>query len=65
MIARQLLLVAALSALPIAQSRSATGLFKSERTSGLNKICYYNVLGSTKTLTVSSVSLCPKSYEFE
>jgi len=121
MIARRLLLVAALSALPIAQSRSATGLFKSEQTSGLNKICryevlgspyainvgaaeicpltidvpnpapsppngsgrgqtgfltreqtsglnkicYYNVLGSTKTLTVSSVSLCPKSYEYE
>ena len=121
MIARRLLFVAALSALPFAQSHSATGIFKSEQTSGqnkicryevlgspytinvgpaeicpltidvpnpapspppgsrqgqtgfltleqtsgLNKICYYNVLGSTKTLTVSSVSLCPVSYRFE
>ena len=119
MIARQLLFVAVLSAFPFAQADSATGLFKSERASGpnkvcvyevlgtpytidvnaaqicpltievpnpappsgarqgqtgfltreqvsgINKTCYYSVLGSTKTLTLSSVSLCPKSHEFE
>ena len=34
--------------------------FKSgEQTSGMNKICYYNCLGSTKAITISSTSLCP------
>lgn len=59
MIARRLLLVAALSALPFAQSRSATGLFKSERTSGLTKICVYEVLGSPYTINVEATQICP------
>lgn len=59
MIARQLLLVAALSALPVAQSRSATGLFKSEQASGLNKICLYEVLGSPYTINVGAAEICP------
>lgn len=34
--------------------------FKSgEETSGMNKICYYNCLGSTVAINVSSVALCP------
>lgn len=32
-----------------------------ERTSGLNKICYYDCLGSTRTVTQSAVSLCALS----
>ena len=59
MIARRLLLVAALSALPFAQSHSATGLFKSERTSGQTKICVYEVLGSPYTINVEAVQICP------
>jgi len=36
--------------------------FKSgERTSGMNKICYYDCLGSEAAITVSSVELCPLS----
>ena len=32
-----------------------------EQVSGMNKICYYNCLGSTAAITISSVSLCPLS----
>lgn len=32
-----------------------------ERTSGSNKICYYDCLGSAHAITQSSVSLCPLS----
>jgi hypothetical protein len=32
-----------------------------ERTSGMNKICYYDCLGSTRAVTQSAVSLCPLS----
>ena len=38
----------------------ATTCFKSsEYTSGMNKICIYNCLGSDAAITISSVSLCP------
>ena len=30
-----------------------------ERTSGMNKICYYDCLESEAAITISSVSLCP------
>lgn len=32
---------------------------KGEETSGFNKICYYDCLGSTAAITISSVELCP------
>jgi hypothetical protein len=35
-----------------------------EATSGFNKICYYNALGNTYTLNVSSTSLCPQTANF-
>ena len=35
--------------------------FKGERTSGMNKICYYDCLGSEAAITISSISLCPLS----
>ena len=38
--------------------------FKSgEEVSGMNKICYYNCLGSTLAINVSAVSLCPLSID--
>ena len=40
---------------------SATGFLKGERTSGMNKICYYNGPSGDFTKTVSSVALCPQS----
>jgi hypothetical protein len=32
-----------------------------ERVSGMNKICYYDCLGSTVAITISSIELCPLS----
>jgi hypothetical protein len=40
--------------------KRATTCFKSgEQTSGMNKICYYNCLGSQAAITISAVALCP------
>lgn len=36
-----------------------TCFFKGEQVSGMNKICYYDCLGSTAAITISSISLCP------
>jgi len=32
-----------------------------ERTSGMNKICYYDCVSGTRAITISSVALCPLS----
>jgi hypothetical protein len=58
-----LLLVAALAAFPLAESHSATGLFKSERTSGESKTCVYEVLGSPYTINVEAAQICPLTIE--
>jgi len=47
-----------------AVSNAATGFLSGERTSGMNKICYYDVLGSTYTLNIGMTDLCPLSYDF-
>lgn len=38
---------------------SVTCFSKGEQTSGMNKICYYDCLGSAAAITISAVSLCP------
>jgi hypothetical protein len=41
-----------------------TTCFKNgERRSGLNKICYYNCLGSEAAVTINSFDLCPLDIE--
>lgn len=40
------------------------GFFKSELLQGMNKICYYDVLGQRKALTISSSMICPVTYRF-
>ncbi len=45
-------------------SFGAYGILIGEKISGTNKICYYNVLGSTYTLNVDLTDLCPVSYDF-
>ena len=40
------------------------GFYKGEQISGMNKICFYDVLGSTHTLNVKSYELCPLNYDF-
>jgi hypothetical protein len=40
----------------------ATTCFKSgEQISGMNKICYYNCMGSTVAINVRSLEFCPMS----
>lgn len=49
----------------ITTTLSATISFlKGEQESGMNKICYYDVLGSTMTLNVKNYELCPLTYDF-
>ena len=43
---------------------AAKGFLKSESVSGMNKICYYDVLGDVYTLNIKSNELCPLTYEF-
>ena len=39
---------------------NAVTCFKTgEETSGMNKICYYDCMGSGAAITVSAVSICP------
>ena len=38
---------------------AVTCFYKSEQVSGMNKICYYDCLGSAAAITISAVSLCP------
>ena len=55
-----IIFVLASLAYPTLVANSAVTCFKTgEQTSGMNKICYYNCMGSTAAITISSVSLCP------
>lgn len=45
-------------------AQATTGFLSGERVSGMNKMCFYNVLGSTYTLNVKSYDLCPLTYDF-
>jgi len=38
---------------------AGTAFFKHERTSGMNKICVYDHLGSEVAITIKSYQLCP------
>lgn len=35
--------------------------FEYEQPAGMNKICYYDCLGSTVAITIRSIQLCPLS----
>jgi hypothetical protein len=38
---------------------AGTAYFKYDQISGMNKICYYDHLGSTVAITIGATSLCP------
>lgn len=40
---------------------AAMCFFQYEQPAGMNKICYYDCLGSPAAITISAVSLCPLS----
>src|SRR5689334_16393300 len=48
-----------------APSEATTGYLKSERSSGFNKICIYDVLGSAHTINVPSTQLCPLTIDVD
>jgi hypothetical protein len=52
---------------PVPQQRyAAVTCFKTgEKRSGMNKICFYNCLGSEAAITISSVELCPLTIQSE
>ena len=53
-------LTAGIFAIVFASSAFAgTAYFQYERTSGMNKICYYDHLGSEVAITLKSTQLCP------
>ena len=58
------LIVIASIVYPTLVANSAVTCFKTgEQISGMNKICYYNCMGSTAAITISSVALCPLTIE--
>ena len=44
---------------------AATGFLTGESQSGMAKICYYDVLGSTHAITIKAVELCPLTIEVD
>ncbi len=42
---------------------AVTCFSQGERISGMNKICYYDCLGSEVAITISAVALCPLSIQ--
>jgi hypothetical protein len=49
---------------PPQQRYAALTCFKTgEKLSGMNKICFYNCLGSEAAITISAVKLCPLSIQ--
>ena len=44
---------------PSLQRAAVTCFGKGEQISGMNKICYYDCLGSAAAITISATSLCP------
>jgi hypothetical protein len=40
-------------------ANAGVAFLKGERVTGMTKQCFYDHLGSTYTITLSSVSLCP------
>ena len=42
---------------------AGTAFLKSEKTSGFNKICFYDHVGSEVAITIKSTDLCPLTIE--
>jgi len=47
----------------VALAYAGTAFFKSEKVSGMNKICFYDHMGSEVAITISATSLCPLTIE--
>lgn len=61
---RKLATITAL-ALVATMAHAGTAFLRGERISGMNKICYYEYLGSEVAITLRSYKLCPLSIRVE
>lgn len=50
---------AAIVSPPIPEASAVTCFKTGERISGMNKICYYDCLGSAAAITIQATQLCP------
>ena len=48
-------------AYPISIAKAATCFFQYSETSGMNRICYYNCMGSSAAITIGAAQICPLS----
>jgi len=54
-----LVVSAAVPAIGSAAGRRETCFLSGERTSGMNKICYYNCVSGVAAITIRATQLCP------
>jgi len=45
-------------------AHAMTGFLESEYTDGVDKMCYYDILGTKFTLIIKLYELCPLTYTF-
>lgn len=46
-------------------AHATTGFLKGERTDGMSKVCYYDVLGERYELNLRASDICPVNYDFQ
>ena len=61
---KKIAVLAIVTAMLSTPTLAALGFLTGERVDGMNKICFYDVLGSTYTLNIDSYEICPVSYNF-
>ena len=55
------LIAAAIMLLSVVSAYAGIAFLKGEKVSGLNKICYYDYLGSEVAITIKAHELCPQT----
>lgn len=56
-------LIVFLAAIASVSAFAGTAFYKSERTVGMTKTCFYDYLGSEYTKTMRSVDVCPTTIQ--
>lgn len=56
-------LIATLALLLSANALAGVAFYRGEAATGIAKLCYYDYMGTTYTLTISVATLCPISIE--
>jgi hypothetical protein len=57
-------IVFAIVAVTSTNAIATTGFYKGQTAGGMDKICFYDVLGEQHTINVPSYAICPLTYEF-